>query len=329
MSQLLLRRPWIRKTAYTTAITLQIACAVHLVNEHVFEVRNSTGASMLPTLAPEGDFLLQLRLPFARFLSSLGDTFSPSEGEAAEGESHPYYHKGKRSNDIGGSRFSKTDQAQGTGLKVGDLVVALSPFDASRSVCKRVIGLPGDTVALDPRMRPIPESAWRGRTAVQSRVKDAKKSDVDGLESKMVSYEDLLASVGAPSSISTASSPSSQQSNTRTPTNTAVKGEVDLLSSMDTDSPSPSSSSTPQTDTAAHNAAAITDLTTQTYVRSKGDVQYITVPLGHVWLAGENMANSTDSRHYGPVPLGMVRGKVLARVWPNPRWLSNNLSFVD
>ncbi|SPO21492.1 related to IMP1 - protease, mitochondrial [Ustilago trichophora] len=328
MSQLLVQRPWIRKTAYTTAVTLQIACAVHLVNEHVFEVRNSTGASMLPTLAPEGDFLLQLRLPFARFLSSLGDTFSLSSSSKAEeaGESHPYYNKGKRSNNIGGSSFSKTDQAQGTGLKVGDLVVALSPFDASRSVCKRVIGLPGDTVALDPRMRPIPESAWRGRTAVKSPAKDVNKSDVDGIESKMVSYEDLLASVGAPSSVPSTSS-SSQQPNTRTPTNTVVEGEVDLLSSMDTD-PSPSSSS-PQPDTAAHNAAAITDLTTQTYIRSKGDVQYITVPLGHVWLAGENMANSTDSRHYGPVPLGMVRGKVLARVWPNPRWLSNNLTFVD
>ena len=52
MSQLgnLFRRPWISKAVYTSAVTLQIACAVHLVNEHVFEVRNSTGASMLPTL---------------------------------------------------------------------------------------------------------------------------------------------------------------------------------------------------------------------------------------------------------------------------------------
>ena len=306
MSQLqtfIRRRPWISKAAYTSAVTLQIACAVHLVNEHVFEVRNSTGASMLPTLAPEGDFLLQLRLPFARLLTSIGSTFTflPAEGE--DQDSHPYYSGGKRKN-IGGSSFSKTDQAQGTGLKVGDLVVALSPFDPSRSVCKRVIGLPGDTVALDPRMRPIPLHAWRGQLPAP-KIQDTQHED--GLESRMVKFEDLLSSVGA------IDPPTKNKS-------TNIEGDVDLLKSMDTD---------PETDTASHNEAASTDLTTNTYIRSKGDVQYITVPLGHVWLAGDNMGNSTDSRHYGPVPLGMVRGKVLARLWPNPRSLGNNLNFVD
>ena len=40
----------------------------------------------------------------------------------------------------------------------------------------------------------------------------------------------------------------------------------------------------------------------------------ITVPTGHVWLSGDNLANSTDSRNYGPVPLGCLRGKILMRV---------------
>lgn len=308
MSQLgnLFRRPWISKAVYTSAVTLQIACAVHLVNEHVFEVRNSTGASMLPTLAPEGDVLLQLRLPFARLLDSIRSsvTFaSSSEGEN-EHDTHPYY-KGGRKN-IGGSQFSKADQAQGTGLKVGDLVVALSPFDPSRTVCKRVIGLPGDTVALDPRMRPVPLHAWRGRKAIPPPPVE------EGLESKLVRYEDLLASVSA------SNKPNAARID---------GGEVDLLKSMDTD---PADGDHPQAkDTEVHNQKASATLTHHTYVRSKGDVQYVTVPLGHVWLAGDNMANSTDSRHYGPVPLGMVRGKVLARVWPNPRWLTNNMTFVD
>ncbi|EJT50132.1 signal peptidase I [Trichosporon asahii var. asahii CBS 2479] len=30
---------------------------------------------------------------------------------------------------------------------------------------------------------------------------------------------------------------------------------------------------------------------------------------GHVWVAGDNMSNSIDSRHYGPVPIAMIRGK--------------------
>ncbi|CAN0234223.1 unnamed protein product [Discosporangium mesarthrocarpum] len=38
------------------------------------------------------------------------------------------------------------------------------------------------------------------------------------------------------------------------------------------------------------------------------------VPIGHVWLEGDNSSNSTDSRHYGPVPLAMVHGRVMLKV---------------
>jgi len=40
------------------------------------------------------------------------------------------------------------------------------------------------------------------------------------------------------------------------------------------------------------------------------------VPKGHVWLQGDNEGNSTDSRHYGPVPYAMLKGRVLCKVWP-------------
>lgn len=40
------------------------------------------------------------------------------------------------------------------------------------------------------------------------------------------------------------------------------------------------------------------------------------VPRGHVWLEGDNSRNSSDSRLYGPVPLGLVRSRVVCRVWP-------------
>jgi hypothetical protein len=45
----------------------------------------------------------------------------------------------------------------------------------------------------------------------------------------------------------------------------------------------------------------------------------LTVPPGHVWVQGDNLAVSRDSREYGPVPLGTVRGRVLCTVWPRPR----------
>lgn len=46
----------------------------------------------------------------------------------------------------------------------------------------------------------------------------------------------------------------------------------------------------------------------------------VLVPPGHVWLAGDNVNNSTDSRFYGPVPAGLLRGRVFTKMkwglWP-------------
>lgn len=42
--------------------------------------------------------------------------------------------------------------------------------------------------------------------------------------------------------------------------------------------------------------------------------EWCTVPRGHVWIAGDNASNSTDSRDYGPVPLALIKGKVVGRV---------------
>ncbi|AES93821.2 putative signal peptidase I [Medicago truncatula] len=43
------------------------------------------------------------------------------------------------------------------------------------------------------------------------------------------------------------------------------------------------------------------------------------VPEGHCWVEGDNAASSTDSKSYGPVPLGLVRGRVTHVVWPPQR----------
>lgn len=40
------------------------------------------------------------------------------------------------------------------------------------------------------------------------------------------------------------------------------------------------------------------------------------VPLGHVWIEGDNYENSADSRLYGPIPIGLIQSRVLGRIWP-------------
>ncbi|MGV9255371.1 signal peptidase I [Streptomyces sp. NPDC003697] len=42
------------------------------------------------------------------------------------------------------------------------------------------------------------------------------------------------------------------------------------------------------------------------------------VPDGTVFVLGDNRRHSVDSRQFGPVPVGQVRGRVLLRWWPHP-----------
>ncbi|XP_005190017.1 mitochondrial inner membrane protease subunit 1 isoform X1 [Musca domestica] len=40
------------------------------------------------------------------------------------------------------------------------------------------------------------------------------------------------------------------------------------------------------------------------------------VPKGFVWIEGDNSTNSSDSRYYGPIPLGLIRSRAICRIWP-------------
>ncbi|EQC28471.1 hypothetical protein SDRG_13799 [Saprolegnia diclina VS20] len=43
----------------------------------------------------------------------------------------------------------------------------------------------------------------------------------------------------------------------------------------------------------------------------------ITIPPGHVWVEGDNSGMSVDSRHFGPIPLALVFGRVAFTLWPS------------
>jgi signal peptidase I len=54
-------------------------------------------------------------------------------------------------------------------------------------------------------------------------------------------------------------------------------------------------------------------------VKERDPHRTFTVPPGHVWVEGDCPGLSVDSRHYGPVPLEAIRGRVVAKLWPLPR----------
>jgi len=54
------------------------------------------------------------------------------------------------------------------------------------------------------------------------------------------------------------------------------------------------------------------------YFGKKRD-RYVTtmkVPPNHVWVEGDNPLESTDSRHYGPLPISALRGRIVIRLCP-------------
>ncbi|KAF3336417.1 mitochondrial inner membrane protease subunit 1 isoform X2 [Carex littledalei] len=45
-------------------------------------------------------------------------------------------------------------------------------------------------------------------------------------------------------------------------------------------------------------------------------IKTVLVPEGHVWVQGDNIHKSYDSRKFGPVPRGLIQGRIFYRVWP-------------
>lgn len=46
----------------------------------------------------------------------------------------------------------------------------------------------------------------------------------------------------------------------------------------------------------------------------------VKVPIGHVWVEGDNWRESLDSNDFGPISLSLVTGRASRIVWPLNRW---------
>ncbi len=47
------------------------------------------------------------------------------------------------------------------------------------------------------------------------------------------------------------------------------------------------------------------------------------IPKDHIWVEGDNPLHSIDSRHYGPISLDNVHGKIIYRLWPRVRKITS------
>ncbi|KAF5377689.1 hypothetical protein D9615_005235 [Tricholomella constricta] len=92
-------------TGKTCLHLLNLACAIHLISEYIGRPSTMTGPSMLPTLAHDGELVIEDRLSVRLFPE----------------------------------RISR-----------GDIVILQSPLEPGRIICKRILGMPGDIVCVDP-----------------------------------------------------------------------------------------------------------------------------------------------------------------------------------
>ncbi|KAI1800970.1 LexA/Signal peptidase [Daldinia bambusicola] len=60
-----------------------------------------------------------------------------------------------------------------------------------------------------------------------------------------------------------------------------------------------------------------------------GSDTMIQVPKGHCYIVGDNLPWSRDSRDFGPLPMGLIKGKVVAKVAVNGWWPFNWFTKVE
>lgn len=53
--------------------------------------------------------------------------------------------------------------------------------------------------------------------------------------------------------------------------------------------------------------------------------------MGHCWIVGDNLLASRDSRYFGPLPMALIQGKVVGKIfpWKERKWIESGLEPVQ
>lgn len=193
---------------------------------------------MLPTLSYQGEYILSSPLPVR-------------------------FHKSSSMAAVSGS----TPSSGFWGINRGDLVIATSPTDPGRGVCKRVIGIEGDIIEIDPSRTSKMIAKLKEESEVEKRWEE-----IDAEHRALLALQRRAAK----------------------PVGERIDGQPDP--------------------TDLNETIPIEQRFHKARRRALDGSEHVKIPKGQIWLAGDNMSNSTDSRTYGPVAMGLVKGKVFARV---------------
>ncbi|CEH16724.1 related to imp1-mitochondrial [Ceraceosorus bombacis] len=321
--------------ANSLKVAFQGFCLGNLISNHMFEIRPSSGSSMLPTLLPKGDYLLLVKLDLlhawrsASFPALMGQSEIDQSFTALQSSTKP------------GKGYADSLKS----LKRGELVVAAHPIDPEKWVCKRIIGLPGDTVLVEPRCIKVDNGTSSPLTIRTHAQAQTQASDplIDHTLRDILprDLQELLALGNKSSEMEAAlhqhradgtggEAPLQSIARDKSPWEEALSHHLSTFSTRKAPPALTAFNVRPNSNDESQSSNASL-LSKQIASPSHPPPQYVTIPAGHVWLAGDNTSSSSDSRYYGPVPIALIKGSVVARAFPSPKWMRSTsaLKWMD
>lgn len=312
---------------------------------------------MLPTFSHQGDFVLISPIPTKLHEGSHGlaargkRAFEDARGAPTPNEGGAVAGAGAGA---GGSNTWRKGEKWWKGIHRGDIIIATSPTDPSKTVCKRVIGLEGDIIEIDPsRTSPASRSRNHISPMTSSESIERVKSHRSNSGSFAPGKNTPMKEISPNGEIRTVGYRGERRRTGEGGHAGHTDGDGDGDGGLEEESPATKydrknenrweendanhraqqisaasadnlSLSHPNPLDPAHNSTHPSHdsllLSSPVFSSTLSTRTHIRIPRGYVWIAGDNMSNSTDSRVYGPVPIGLVKGKVLAKIWPEVKW---------